>query len=428
MHTISIQVHNLLMVEEFTFSFALTQSERQLYLLWDIHTVMASCMHAAGRIPGGTLELEITLTRESIPSGSQSRTFAKLMAGSLHDDCLLLHESLVLEHFPSPYTVKFVTKNPVPADVAAVQVVASVILYRLIGLDVTRVTTIPKTANLQSVNPKGQQASSADQHDAIAQSPVELHSQQQHGCSQTDTQHPESCPMPQASAAPSQQQVRKPVPSRPSGQSHPGVAPSVAPAEQPMGLQQKLAGQLQRSQAAASSRTARAGASQQANRLHSAAAAGSTVGMIAHAGNEARALRPGASETRTASGSDPERCTASENGAARETSTAPSCPARNDPGTRADCTFGTGGAATRGLPLHGQNSNAGILPVGPANGGKQRRKLVHTVRLQPNAPPSSGVQGQTAASLPSVQPAGMQSLGGTQMPPGQVKCIVCTSA
>ncbi|KAL0036137.1 hypothetical protein WJX79_005176 [Trebouxia sp. C0005] len=64
------------------------------------------------RIAGGHLELEMTLTRESTPSGSQSGTFAKLIAGSLHDDCLLLQESLVLEHFPSPYTVKFVTKNP----------------------------------------------------------------------------------------------------------------------------------------------------------------------------------------------------------------------------------------------------------------------------------------------------------------------------
>ncbi len=383
---------------------------------------MASCIYAAGRIAGGKLELEMTLTRDSTPSGSQSRTFAKLIAGSLHDDCLLLHESLVLEHFPSPYTVKFVTRNPVPADVQAVRVVASVILDKLIGLDVTKVVTIPKTANLQCVGPKAQQASSADQHDGIAQSPVQLRSQQQHGYSQTDTQH-ESCPMPQACAAHSQQ-VRKPVPSRPSGQSHPGVAPSVAPAEQPMGLQQKLAGQLQRSQAAAPSSTARTGASQQANRLLSAAAAGSTVGTIAHAGSEARALRPGASETRTASGDDHESSTANEPGAAIETSTAPSCPARTDPGTRADFGFGTGGAATRGPPVHGQTSNAGILPVGPAKGGKQRRKLVHTICLQPDAPPSSGVQGQTAAGLPSLQPAGVQSLGRTQMPPDQVKCIV----
>ncbi len=388
---------------------------------------MASGICAAGRITGGNLELEITLTRESTPSGSQSRTFAKLMAGSLHDDCLLLHESLVLEHFPSPYTVKFVTKNPVPADVQAVRVVASVILDKLIGLDVTKMSTIPKTANLQSVGPKGQQASSADQHDGIAQSPVQLHSQQQNGYSQTDTQHPESCPMPQASAAPSQQQVRKPVPSRPSGQSHPGVAPSVAPAEQPMGLQQKLAGQLQRSQAAAPNSTARTGASQQASRLHSAAAAaGSTVSTIAHAGSEARALRPGASETRTASGNDHDSSTANGPGAARETSTAPSCPARTDPGTRADFGFEIGGGATRGPPLHGQTPKAGTLPVGPAKGGKQRRKLVHTICLQPDAPPSSGVQGQTAAGLPSLQPVGVQALGRTQMPPDQV--IACTHA
>ncbi|DBB06327.1 TPA: Sec63 [Trebouxia sp. C0004] len=381
------------------------------------------------RIAGGKLELEITLTRESTSSGSQSRTFAKLIAGSLHDDCLLLHESLVVEHFPSPYTVKFATRNPVPADVQAVRVVASVILDKLIGLDVTKVVTIPKTANLQCVGQKGQQASNAEQHDGTPHLPDQLRSQQHYGYSQTDTQHLESCPMPQASAAPSQQQVRKPVPSRPSGRSCPRVAPSVAPAEQPMGLQQKLAGQLQRSQVAAPSSTAR---SQQANRLHSAVAAGSNVGTIANAGREARALGPGrearalgpgASGTRNANGSDPESSTANEPGAANETSTEPSCPARTHPGTRADCGFGTGGAATRGPPLHGQTSNAGILPVGPAKGGTQRRKLVHTVCLQPDAPPSSGVQGQAAAGLPNLQPAGVHSLGNTHMPPDQTRGV-----
>ena len=388
---------------------------------------MASCIYAAGRIAGGNLELEATLTRESTPSGSQSRNFAKLMAGSLHDDCLLLHESLVLEHFPSPYTVKFVTRNPVPADVQAVTVVASVILDKLIGLDITKMVAIPKTANLQCVGPKGQQASNAEQHDGTAQLPVQLRSQQQHGYSQTDAQRSESWPMPQASAAPSQQQVKKPVPSRPPGQSHPGVAPSAAPAEQPVSLQQKLAGQLQRSQAAAPSSAARTGASQQANRLHSAAA-GSTVGVTAHAGREVGGFGLGSSGTRTASGNNHESSTANEPGAANETSVAPSCPARTEPGTRADFGFGTGGAATRGPPVHGQTSNAGILPVGPAKGGKQRRKLVHTICLQPDAPPSSGVQGQTAAGLPSLQPAGVQSLGRTQIPPNQVECIVETCA
>ncbi|KAA6419380.1 MAG: putative ATP-dependent DNA helicase HFM1-like [Trebouxia sp. A1-2] len=369
------------------------------------------------RIAGGHLELEMTLTRESTPSGSQSGTFAKLIAGSLHDDCLLLQESLVLEHFPSPYTVKFVTKNPVPADVQAVRVVASVILDKLIGLDVTKVVTIPKTANLQSVGPKSQQASNTEKHDGTAQLPEQQRSQQQH--SQTGTQRPESCPMPQASAAPRQQQVRKPVPSRPSGQSHPGVGPSVAPAEQPMGLQQNLAGQLQRSQAAAPSSTARTGASQQANRRHSAAAAGSTVGTTAHAGSEARALRPGAPAIRTASGNDHGSSTANEPGAATETSTAPSCPARTDPGARADFGFETRGAATRGPPLHGQTSHAGILPVGPAKGGKQRRKLIHTVCLQPDAPPSSGVQGQTAAG---------RSIGGGVMQKGSPQAISQTAS
>ena len=104
----------------------------------------------SGRLAGGKLELELTLTRDSSTVNPKCRSYAKLIAGSIHDDCLLLHEPLVLEQFPSPYTAKFATRSPLPADSAAVHVVASVILDRLIGLDITKKVTVPRTAKLQN--------------------------------------------------------------------------------------------------------------------------------------------------------------------------------------------------------------------------------------------------------------------------------------
>ena len=38
---------------------------------------------------------------------------AKLVAGSIHDDALLLCEGLCIESFPSPYTVTLTTKSAV---------------------------------------------------------------------------------------------------------------------------------------------------------------------------------------------------------------------------------------------------------------------------------------------------------------------------
>lgn len=100
--------------------------------------------------------------RDSTTINPKCRSYAKLIAGSLHDDCLLLHEPLVLEQFPSPYTARFATRSSLPADSAAVHVVASVILDRLIGLDITRKVTVPRTAKLQT----GLPAASGQQSDA----------------------------------------------------------------------------------------------------------------------------------------------------------------------------------------------------------------------------------------------------------------------
>ena len=143
----------------------------------------------AGRIAGGRLEFECTLTRDSSPVNHKCRSYAKLIAGSLHDDCLLLHEPLVLEQFPSPYTAKFATKAPLLADSAAVHVVASVILDRLTGLDVTKQVTVPRTAKLQT----GQPAAPRQQSDAAYTIPQQQtqpqqqqqQKQQQHGSAST---------------------------------------------------------------------------------------------------------------------------------------------------------------------------------------------------------------------------------------------------
>ena len=77
----------------------------------------------------------------------------------MHDDSLLLHESLVLESFPSPYSVKCITKAPLPPGAPALHVVASVILDKLTGLDVTKKVTVPRTAVL------GATAANTGQHD-----------------------------------------------------------------------------------------------------------------------------------------------------------------------------------------------------------------------------------------------------------------------
>ncbi|KAK9810502.1 hypothetical protein WJX72_011853 [[Myrmecia] bisecta] len=86
-----------------------------------------------GRMSSGRLEMELVLTRVEDPSsaGGERKNYAKLVAGSLHNDALLVHESIVLENFQSPYRVRFVTKTPASGG-AAVEVVASVIHDRLV--------------------------------------------------------------------------------------------------------------------------------------------------------------------------------------------------------------------------------------------------------------------------------------------------------
>ena len=133
---------------------------QMVILFYSNHLRPASC---TGHVKGGRLELEVTVARQNLsgrPASplSTSRTYAKLIAGSMHDNSLLLHESLVLETFPSPYTVTCITKDALPANCRAHDVVASVILDKLLGFDITKTMVVPKTAML------GQPGSEAQQH------------------------------------------------------------------------------------------------------------------------------------------------------------------------------------------------------------------------------------------------------------------------
>lgn len=105
----------------------------------------------------------------------------------MHDNSLLLHESLVLERFPSPYSVRCTTKEPLQPDAPALHVIASVILTNLMGLDVTKKVTIPRTAQLgNAAVPQGQHGAwqaaqhSAQPHHTSAQPRDAQHHSQHH--------------------------------------------------------------------------------------------------------------------------------------------------------------------------------------------------------------------------------------------------------
>lgn len=119
------------------------------------------------------------MARQGPSSSPANRSYAKLIAGSMHDDSLLLQESLVLESFPSPYSVKFTTKEPLPADASALHVVASVILDKLLGLDVTKKVTVPRTATLGAMSAAGSQRE-VQLPSHHSNDPIDASAQQQH--------------------------------------------------------------------------------------------------------------------------------------------------------------------------------------------------------------------------------------------------------
>jgi len=57
----------------------------------------------------GTVDIEVCVRRTSEEDGAAAasqRSFYRLLAGTPHDNVLLLHETLVLEQFPSPLTFR----------------------------------------------------------------------------------------------------------------------------------------------------------------------------------------------------------------------------------------------------------------------------------------------------------------------------------
>ncbi|KAK9831896.1 hypothetical protein WJX81_006765 [Elliptochloris bilobata] len=89
-----------------------------------------------GQRPGGLVEVEVTLTRTTLQltsdaadapggGGGGARSDAQLIAGTLHDDQLLVHEVLVLEQFPSPLMLRIQAALPPPGQ-ASLSVVATV--------------------------------------------------------------------------------------------------------------------------------------------------------------------------------------------------------------------------------------------------------------------------------------------------------------
>ena len=108
------------------------------------------CWCHAGR-RGGTIEAALTLTRQEGTGAASARSYARLLAGTLHDDQLLVNESLVLEHFSSPYTVKMEV-NVAGSCSSAHRLVASVVHDWLVGKDVTSSLVLPSVGS-QRVGP-----------------------------------------------------------------------------------------------------------------------------------------------------------------------------------------------------------------------------------------------------------------------------------
>lgn len=72
-------------------------------------------MIVAGWLPGRRLSMQLKVQRQEErmqdAAALKKGCHAKLIVGSLHDDALLLVESLSIEAFPSPYIVSLVTRS-----------------------------------------------------------------------------------------------------------------------------------------------------------------------------------------------------------------------------------------------------------------------------------------------------------------------------
>jgi ATP-dependent DNA helicase HFM1/MER3 len=129
-----------------------------------------------GWAPGGRLDLQLTLTRGGSGDGSDaagqggaaaddhSRSSARLLVGTLHDNALLCCRALCLDSFASPLTFRLRTRTAAAGAGergTPIQVVASVVHERLVGVDVSasflRITRLP-AGSLHGCMPKHCQA------------------------------------------------------------------------------------------------------------------------------------------------------------------------------------------------------------------------------------------------------------------------------
>ena len=77
-----------------------------------------NCSHTIPYMAGrrkGTVDIEICIRRTDEEAGAAAapqKSFYRLVAGTPHDNVLLLHETLVLEQFPSPLTFRSTVQKP----------------------------------------------------------------------------------------------------------------------------------------------------------------------------------------------------------------------------------------------------------------------------------------------------------------------------
>ncbi|PRW56253.1 putative ATP-dependent DNA helicase HFM1 isoform A [Chlorella sorokiniana] len=120
----------------------------------EVHAALAKCLPPAAKLqclpvswlPGRLVELEITVERVS---GSDAPSPCRLLVGSLHDNALLLCRALALESFPSPLVLRTRTRSPVKGRGTPIQVVASIVHERLVGVDSAIKVVVPPGVELQ---------------------------------------------------------------------------------------------------------------------------------------------------------------------------------------------------------------------------------------------------------------------------------------
>lgn len=113
-----------------------------------------------GNLVSGLMDLELVLTRAEAgaPHPSVTRSSAVLLAGTTHDDELLVHEGIILEQFQSPYSIRF-TSRSAPGEGEDLTVVATIIHSILIGLDTVAKITVPVGPTTAAPKPQPRAAS-----------------------------------------------------------------------------------------------------------------------------------------------------------------------------------------------------------------------------------------------------------------------------